>query len=81
MASTWFSITGKKNQNVFFNRESYGDFKMGFVHIALGSGLAKRKSWGFLVFHFTVSQSLILEKTILSLTSAHVLSTLILLED
>lgn len=62
MASTCFSITGKKNQNGFFNRESYWDFKMGFILIALGSGLAKRKSRGFLVFYLALTQSLILEK-------------------
>lgn len=81
MASTCFSITGKKNQNVFFNRESYWDFKMGFILIALGSGLPKRKSRGFLVFYLALTQSLILEKNILNLTFVHVLSVLILLED
>lgn len=50
--------------------------------MALSSGLEKRKSWvGNSCFYFAVSQSLVLERTILNLPSVHVLSTWILCED
>lgn len=55
---------------------------MGFILMALSSGLEKRKSWvGNSCFYFAISQSLVLEKTILHLPSVHILPTWILHED
>lgn len=60
-AQTWSSLTGKKNQNVFFSRENNWGVKMDFILVILRWWPGKEEE--FSCYDLTVSWSLILEKT------------------